>query len=73
MVSWLVGVSNFDFQITDLVCSSGFPLNELDFPQNPDSGKDKGGPTKGGFLNNMLFSWMMYDLYTHTINFIAHI
>ena len=37
------------------------------------SGKDKGGPSKGGFLNNRLFSWIMYDSYTPTINFITQI
>ena len=37
------------------------------------SGKDKGGPSKGGFLNDILFSWVTYYLYTHTINFITQI
>ena len=39
----------------------------------PWSGKDKGGPSIGVFLNNMLCSWSTYDLYTHTINFITRI
>ena len=37
------------------------------------SGKDKGGPSKGGFLNNRLFPWIIYNRYTHTINFITQI
>ena len=37
------------------------------------TGKDKGGPSKGGFLNNILFSWTIYCLYTHTINFTTQI
>ena len=37
------------------------------------SGKDKGGPGKCGFLNNILFAWIMYYSYTHAINFITQI
>ena len=37
------------------------------------SGKDKGGPSKGGFLYNRLFSWMIYYLYTHTIVLITQV
>ena len=37
------------------------------------SGKDKGGPSKGGFLNNMLFPRIMHYLYTHAISFITQI
>ena len=33
-------------------------------------GKDN-GPSKGGFLNNRLFSWMIYYLYTHTIGLVT--
>ena len=38
-----------------------------------NSGKDKAGSSKGGFLNNRWFSWMLCHLYTHTINFITQI
>ena len=38
-----------------------------------ESGKVKGGPSKGGFLNKRLFFRMIYDLYTHTIHFIIYI
>ena len=37
------------------------------------SGKDTGGPSKGGFLKNRLFSYIYIYIYTHTINFIAQI
>ena len=29
------------------------------------SGKDTGGPSKGGFLNNILFSWNKHYVYIH--------
>ena len=37
------------------------------------SGKDKGGPSKDGFLNNMLFPRIINCLYIHTINFITQV
>ena len=37
------------------------------------SGKDKGGPSKGGFSNNRLVSWIIYYLYAHNMNFITQI
>ena len=36
-------------------------------------GQDKGGRSKGGFLNNRLFSWIDYYQFTHTISFITNI
>ena len=38
-----------------------------------ESGKDKGGPSKGGFLNDIWFSWIIYYSYTRTIIFITQI
>ena len=31
----------------------------------PWSGKDKGGPSKGGVLNNIVFSWILLFLDTY--------
>ena len=36
------------------------------------SGKDKGGPSKGGFLNDISFSWIRYYLCIHITLFSWH-
>ena len=55
------------------LCCSPFPFTRgsPEVGRGDDfSGKDKGGPGKGGFLNNRLFSWIICHLYytSHTIS-----
>ena len=67
--------TNCWFWTVFVLCSDWARVACSCFPRKiTNSGKDKGGPSKGGFLNNLWFSsWIIYYLYTHTIIFTTQI